>query len=277
MFNTVGIVGVGLIGGSLSLSFKKRKLAKNIVGFDTNIANLNKAIELNIIDEKADLDKIASADLVVVSTPVSTIAYYVIEILKKNKTLVLDVGSVKKPIIDQVLNVLDRNVPYVPMHPIAGTENFGPEAAIDGLFENAYCIITPFEGLSYDLIALSTKLVNSLGMKVKTMNPEVHDEVFGFVSHLPHVIAYSLVNLIFEKPKEYRFVGGGFRDYTRVAASSERMWSDIFFMNKKNVIKAINSYIKELQFISGLIERDDRDALVNYLSNARVMKKELDG
>ncbi len=277
MFETVGIVGVGLIGGSLSLAIKKKKLADRVLGFDISKKNLDKALNLGLIDEACDLDCISKAELVLIATPVSSIADYVIEVCKRGGAVVLDVGSVKKPIIDQVLATCGREVNYIPMHPIAGTENFGPEAALEGLFEGAYCIITPFDGLKKSLIELSSRFLKSLGMVVKIMEPALHDEVFGYVSHLPHAIAYALVNLIFEKPKEFRFIGGGFRDYTRVAASSELMWSDIFLMNKENVVKAIEEYIDELAFIKELIEKDDKARLVEYLKMARIFKKELDG
>ncbi len=277
MFKTVGIVGVGLIGGSLSLSIKKKNLAERIFGFDISGKNIDKALSLGIIDEACDLDCISQAELVLISTPVSSIADYVIEVCRKGKAVVLDTGSVKKPIIDKVVEACGRSVNFIPMHPIAGTENFGPEAAFEGLFEGAFCIITPFEGVERSLMELASEFLTSLGMVVKIMDPSLHDEVFGYVSHLPHVIAYTLVNLIFGKPREFRFIGGGFRDYTRVAASSEFMWTDIFLMNKENVVKAIEEYIDELAFIKELIEKDDRTRLIEYLKMARVFKREIDG
>ena len=277
MFKTIGIVGVGLIGGSLSLSIKKKNLADRILGFDISSENMDKALSLGLVDEVCDLDCISKAELVLIATPVSSIASYVIEVCRRGKATVLDVGSVKKPIIDKVISVCGRDVNYIPVHPIAGTENFGPEAAFEGLFEGAFCIITPFNGLKDSLIEMGLKFLTSLGMVVKIMDPALHDEVFGYVSHLPHVIAYALVNLIFGKPEEFRFIGGGFRDYTRVAASSEFMWSDIFVMNKENVVKAIEEYIDELAFIKELIEKDDRVRLIEYLKMARIFKRELDG
>ena len=277
MFKTVGIVGVGLIGGSLSLSIKKKNLADRVLGFDISSENIDKALNMGLIDEACNLDCISKAELVLVATPVSSIADYVIEVCRRSEALILDVGSVKKPIVDKVIEACGRSINYIPMHPIAGTENFGPEAAFEGLFEGAFCIITPFEGLKESLIEIASGFLTSLGMVVKIMEPALHDEVFGYVSHLPHVIAYALVNLIFEKPREFRFIGGGFRDYTRVAASSEFMWTDIFLMNKENVVRAIEEYIDELAFIKELIEKDDRARLVEYLKMARVFKRELDG
>ncbi len=278
LFNSVGIIGVGLIGGSIALSLKNKKLAKSIVGFDINEDNLKRALELGIIDKKCDIDCISKCDVVVVSTPVGTISEYIIEILKLNRDArVLDVGSVKKPIVDCVLKRLGNGVNYIPMHPIAGTENFGPEAAFDGLFERAFCIITPYDGMSDVLLEFGKSFAQNLGMVVKTMRPELHDEVFGYVSHLPHVIAYTLVHLVSEKPKEFSFVGGGFRDYTRVAASSEIMWSDIFLMNKGNVLKAIDEYMENLKNFKGIIEKEDKDSLVEYLKQVRVFKRKLDG
>ncbi len=278
MFNRVGIVGVGLIGGSIALSLKKKNLAKHILGYDKNEANLNKALDLGIIDEKSNLDGVSNADFVVVSTPVSVISNYVIDILNLNrKTVVADVGSVKKSIVDRVLGQFGKNVNYIPMHPIAGTENFGPDAAFDSLFEGAYCIVTPYFGMGESLLGFGREFAESLGMIVKVMSPDLHDEVFGYVSHLPHVIAYTLVHLVSNKSDEFRFVGGGFRDYTRVAASSEDMWSDIFLKNKDNVLKAISEYVNQLKEFADLVKGENKDQLVEYLKQARIFKRVLDG
>ncbi len=278
LFRSVGIVGVGLIGGSIALTLKGKKSVRSIVGVDINEDNLSRALELGIIDEKCGVDCISKCDVVVVSTPVSTISKYVVEVLKLNKdTVVLDVGSVKKPIVDHVLKEVGNGANYIPMHPIAGTENFGPEAAFDGLFEKAFCIITPYEGMDKGLLDFGKDFAQELGMIVKVMTPELHDEVFGYVSHLPHVIAYTLVHLVSEKPEEFGFVGGGFRDYTRVAASSEIMWSDIFLMNKNNVLKAIDEYMDRLRDFKDIVEEEEKDELIKYLRQARVFKGKLDG
>jgi len=278
LFNSVGIIGVGLIGGSIALSLRKRNLAKRILGFDISEGNINRALELGIIDGKGDIASISKCEVVVVSTPVGTISEYVVEVLKLNRdTLVLDVGSVKKPIVDCVLKEFGGSVNYIPMHPIAGTENFGPEAAFDSLFDGAFCIITPYSGMSDELLEFGKGFAQNLNMVVKIMAPEFHDEVFGYVSHLPHIIAYTLVHLVSEKPKEFSFIGGGFRDYTRVAASSEVMWSDIFLMNRDNVLKAIDEYIGHLEKFKGLIEKREDNELIEYLKRARVFKRKLDG
>ncbi len=278
MFDKVGIVGVGLIGGSIALSLKKKNLAKHILGYDKNEINLDKAMNLGIIDEKSNLNGVSNADFVVVSTPVSVISNYVIDILSLNrKTVVVDVGSVKKSIVDKVLRYFGESVNYIPMHPIAGTENFGPDAAFNSLFEGAYCIVTPYSGISESLLSFGRKFAESLGMTVKVMSPDLHDEVFGYVSHLPHVIAYTLVHLVSNKSEEFRFVGGGFRDYTRVSASSENMWSDIFLKNKDNVLKAISEYVNQLNEFADLIKCENKDQLVEYLKQARIFKRILDG
>ncbi len=278
MFDKVGIVGVGLIGGSIALSLKKKNLAKHIVGYDKSEVNLDKALELGVIDEKSSLSRISNADFVVVSTPVSAISDYVIDILSLNKkTVVIDVGSVKKYIVDRVLSYFGGNANYIPMHPIAGTENFGPEAAFDSLFEGAYCIVTPYSDMSESLLNFGREFAKSLGMIVKIMSPELHDEVFGYVSHLPHVIAYTLVHLVSGKSEEFRFIGGGFRDYTRVAASSEHMWSDIFLKNKDNVLKAISEYIGQLKEFANLVKSEKEEQLIEYLKQARIFKGILDG
>ncbi len=276
MIDKLGIIGVGLIGGSTGLSLKKKNLVKTVYGYDANKENLKKAKELEIIDKAVDLKTIASCEIIVIATPVETIADYVVKMCELSQgSVILDFGSVKKPIIDQVLNKSGNCSKYVPMHPIAGTENFGPEAAKNNLFNGAYCIITPHSKIDKDATEKAKNLVSLLGMKIKEMEPAFHDKVFGYVSHLPHVIAYTLVNLVFDKPEQYRFIGGGFKDYTRVAASSENMWSGIFLLNKDNVIEAIDDYIGQLEYVKEMIQDNNRKAINEYLRKARTFKRQL--
>ncbi|AEA34010.1 prephenate dehydrogenase [Hippea maritima] len=279
MFDAIGIVGVGLIGGSIALDAKSLGLTKKILGFDKDEGVLDRALQLGVIDKKGDGFDVGECDLVIVATPVRSIPSVLRDVFGKAKdgSIVIDVGSVKKPIVDSVTEFLEENVYYVPVHPIAGIERFGINAATNGLFRNAYCIITPFNGMNKEKANIVGEFLEKLGMKLIFMEPKLHDEVFGFVSHLPHAIAYTLVGLAAKKNENYRFIGGGFRDYTRVASSSEKMWSDIFFMNKVNLIASIEDFIGELFKLKNKIEKNDYDGVIEYLKMARLFRESLDG
>ncbi|MGC8502135.1 prephenate dehydrogenase [Desulfurella sp.] len=280
MFNTIGIVGLGLIGGSLGLAIKHKKLSKILIGFDRNEENLNNALNLELVDISASSYKSFSiCDFVIVSVPPSQTVQVILDlfnVLKKN-TIIIDVTSVKKPIIDSIKDFIPKDISYVPTHPIAGTENFGPKSAFRQLFEDKYFIITPIADVTFAEKKVE-EFAKTINMKVKYMDAEKHDKVFAYVSHLPHVIAYSLVNLIWQKNEDdeaYGFVGGGFRDFTRIAKSNEKMWSDIFLLNKNNILTAINDYIGSLSDLKKFIENSQEDKLLDFLKNIRLFKEKL--
>ena len=258
MFNTIGIVGLGLIGGSLGLAIKHKKLSKIIIGYDNNQENLDDALNLELIDIGANSYKSFSiCDFVIVSVPPSQTAYVAIqlfEVLKEN-TIVIDVASIKKPIIDSIKNYIPKTIAYVPTHPIAGTENFGfAEKKVE-------------------------EFAKTINMKVKYMDADKHDRVFAYVSHLPHAIAYSLVNLIRQKKEDdeaYGFIGGGFKDFTRIAKSNEKMWCDIFLLNQSNMINAIDEYIQNLLILKDAIKNNEEQELIQILKNIRLFKENLD-
>jgi prephenate dehydrogenase len=282
MFNTIGIIGLGLIGGSFGLAIKHNKLAKVVIGFDTNEENLNDALKLELIDIGVNSYKSFSiCDFVIVSVPPSQTAKVILDlfgVLREN-TIIIDVASVKEPIIADIKNSIPQGISYIPTHPIAGTENFGPKSAFKQLFDDKYFIITPIN----DNLFASKKVeefAKKINMKVKYMDPKRHDEIFAYVSHLPHIIAYNLVSLIWykkEKDEAYGFVGGGFKDFTRIAKSNAKMWSDIFFLNKKNILSAIDDYIENLLILKTMIENNDEEKLLETLKNIRLFKEYLDG
>ncbi len=282
MFNTVGIIGLGLIGGSLGLAIKQHKLAKIIIGYDNNEKNLNDALNLELIDIGANSYKSFSmCDFIIVSTPPLETTQVILDLFGflKEHTIVIDVASVKKPIIDKIKDYIPNNIKYVPTHPIAGTENFGPKSAVRHLFDNKYFIITPFFDVSFAEKTVE-EFAKKINMKVKYMTPQKHDQVFAYVSHLPHVVAYNLVKLIWQKKQNdetYAFSGGGFKDFTRVAKSNEKMWSDIFLLNKQNILDAINDYIDSLNELKNTIENNNQEQLTEILHNIRIFKERLDG
>ncbi|HHS48289.1 MAG TPA: prephenate dehydrogenase/arogenate dehydrogenase family protein [Desulfurella acetivorans] len=282
MFNAIGIIGLGLIGGSLGLAIKHNKLSKVVIGFDTNKENLNDALKLELIDIGANSYKSFSiCDFVIVSVPPSQTAKVILDlfdVLREN-TIIIDVASVKEPIIADIKSSIPKGISYIPTHPIAGTENFGPKSAFRQLFDDKYFIITPINEITFAEKKVE-EFAKKINMKVKYMDAKRHDEVFAYVSHLPHIIAYNLVNLIWNKKENdeaYSFVGGGFKDFTRIAKSNEKMWSDIFFLNKKNILSAINDYIENLLVLKTIIENNDKEKLLETLKNIRLFKEHLDG
>ncbi len=279
MFKIVGIVGVGLIGASMALEIKRRGLAERIVGFDSEERVLQKAVDEGVVDAYSDIRGASVCDLAIVATPVFSIPSIVKELMgtMKPHSIVMDVGSVKGAIIDALNPYLNRDVYYIPVHPIAGIEKFGLNAARVGLFEGAYCIITPYPGMNRFAAKRVEAFVEALGMRVELMDAHNHDRVFAYISHLPHLIAYALVALIENKKDEkLKFIGGGFKDFTRIAASNERMWSEIFLMNKKELLKATGEYKKEIETIERLVENSDLDGLIEHLRAARLFKESLE-
>ncbi len=279
MFNTVGIIGLGLIGSSFAIEIKSNKLSKSIIGFDNDQESLDIALKKGIVDGYGSLNELGICDFVIVATPVTSIP----DILKtsfeklENGSIIIDVGSVKGAIIERVKNNLKEGIYYVPVHPIAGIEKFGIKAAKKGLFKNAYCIITPFENINLFAMNKVKNFIKALDMKIEVMEAHEHDMVFSYISHLPHVIAYALVGLIEEKNNEkFKFIGGGFKDFTRISSSSEKMWSDIFIMNKKNVTESMERFISHMNKIKKLIEDNNTNSLINYLKKARTFKEALD-
>ncbi len=277
MFKRIGIIGVGLIGGSIALDARRYGLASNIVGYDANIDNARKAYSIGIIDEIAeDIDKLLNCDFIIVAVPVS----YISQILEKLSAmgysgLISDVGSIKGEIVKKALKLKLYN--FIPAHPIAGTENFGPEAAKSGLFKDAFCIITPFDGIDTKKLETVERFYKAIGMKPIKLSADEHDRIFAFISHMPHAVAYELVELAASKGENFRFIGGGFRDFTRIAASSENMWSDIFIMNKENVVSAIDEFIEYMKGLRDLIKKGDKEALKEKLKVIRKLKRELYG
>ncbi len=282
-FKGILIIGLGLIGGSLALSLKNEGYNGKIYGYDLNKDRVKTALRLKAIDEGfTDLEKIPweNIDLVVLATPVKTfenIAKQIKPFLKPD-TIVSDVGSVKGELIQKLFNILKPNV-FVGIHPIAGTEKEGIENAVVGLFKDAKVIVTPPEE-NKEVVRVK-KLWQDLGSQVEVMDPYTHDFVFASVSHLPHAVAFALVDALINLSKEtgidlFKYPGGGFRDFTRIAASSPTVWKDIFLENKKDVIHAIDEFIKSLEKLKYYIEEEKQEDLIDLLSETREKRLSLD-
>jgi len=282
-FNKVTIIGVGLIGGSLAKVLKANKLAKEIHGAGRSRETLELALKLGVIDHMGQglVHAVQDAELVVLASPVGSFERIVQELgphLKKGAILT-DVGSVKGGLVAKIEGLLPPGVHYVPAHPIAGKEKSGVAEASEKLFQGAKCILTPTQ--KTDPVALDAvkSIWIAAGSQVIVMDPETHDHVFAAVSHLPHVAAYAMVCTVAElnagADNYLNFSGGGFRDFTRIAASSPEMWRDICLMNSKNIVEMIDRYQYALNKIKKAIHREDGERIEKFFRAASDVRKGL--
>ena len=276
-FKGILIIGLGLIGGSLALSLKKQGYNGKIYGYDLNKSRIEKALELKAIDEgfnKFEEMPWDNIDLVILSTPVKTFIDIAnrIKPFLKDDTVVSDVGSVKGDLVLKLYEILKPHV-FVGVHPIAGTEKEGIENAVADLFKNARLILTPV-GEDKEKIEKVEKLWKDLGSKTEVMDPHLHDFVFASVSHLPHAIAFALVDSLITLSKEtgidlFKYPGGGFKDFTRIAASSPTVWKDIFLENKENILHTIDVFLNSLEKLKDAIKEEDEKKILEILSESR--------
>lgn len=283
VFNQVTIIGVGLIGGSLALSARGKGVFKHITGIDIDQKNLRKAKELGAIDAFTfDLEEgVKDAELVVIATPVGVIVPLIkkmIPLLKKG-TIITDVGSVKAEIIKQVGSLPLSTICFVGGHPIAGTENSGIGSAFADLFLGEKCILTPTQQTNPSALNKVKNLWEAIGSKVVMMDCDHHDKIFGAVSHLPHLIAFTLINYLntINDPDEsiFRFSAGGLKDFTRIAASHPVMWRDIALMNKNNLVDFIDGYQKSFEYLKELIINENSSQLLKELKKCREIRRNL--
>ena len=270
-------MGLGLIGGSFALNLKLRGFPGKITAVDINPEAIEKGIELEIIDGGSLKHSIAkSADLIVLATPVG-VYEAVLEQLKPHigeKCIVSDLGSVKGELVRRCEEILEGVAPFVGGHPIAGTEKSGVEHSVENLFERAKFIITPTERTDPQAKEKVRRLWEALGSEVIEMDPYHHDRVFAAVSHLPHVVAYSIVEAIGKLSADvgenlFEFTGGGFRDFTRIAMSDPIMWRDICIANRENLLSSIKRFKEALTEVEKLIEEGDREGLKAFFQKAK--------
>lgn len=259
----VTIIGLGLIGGSIAKDLRKAEFATKIIGVDNNETHLKRALELGIADEAASLENgVQLADIVILAIPVDKIVKVLPIILDHidPATSVTDVGSTKKMICDTV-DQHPRRGNFVPAHPMSGTENSGPDAAIEGLFDGKICIICDQEKSRPQHIALIEKMYHIIGMDIAYMNADEQDHTSAHVSHLPHITAFALANAVLainDRKIIFDLASGGFRSTARLAKSSPEMWGPIFKQNQDYVVESLNVYIKHLEeFKQSLLDKDE--------------------
>jgi prephenate dehydrogenase len=270
---TVGIVGIGLMGGSFAKALKKYKLANKIFGYDHNPNHQKTALELGLVDEICDLQCLKKCDLIVLCIPVDGIIAFSKELVDVSQdTTIVDFGSTKELIVSKLPSEIRTN--FVAAHPMTGTEKFGPEAAIDGLYEDKIVVLCDvWQNSSYHL-AKVTNIFKSIGMRIIQMDAKEHDIHACYMSHLPHAVSYALAKTVMchENPNEIiTLAAGGFRDMSRIAKSSPNMWCDIFRQNRENLLDALNIYESKLAMLKEMLHNEDYDAIHKYMAKANTL------
>jgi len=284
MFYKTCIIGCGLIGSSIARSIKKNHLSKKIVSSNrSNITN-KKVIKLNIVDEaSSNVQKmVKDSDLIIIATPLSSYKDVIFKIKNsiKGGAILTDVGSVKKKIVSFVQKNIPKNISWISSHPIAGTEDSGPESGFSNLFNNRWCILTPSKQSKYKDVKLLENFWKKMGSKVDIMDAKEHDYILSITSHIPHLVAYNIVNTTLTlKKKKYndiiKYSAGGLRDFTRIAASNPIMWRDIFIQNRKNTSKMIDKFIKNLKDLKQAIKKKDGRELEKIFTKTKIIRKEI--
>ena len=284
LFERACFIGIGLIGSSVARAMRRAGLAKTYVACDRNAKHVKAAVKLGVVDEATrDCAKaVAGADLVVIATPVGTygeIARIIAPHLKKG-AIVTDVGSVKRMVIDAVAPHIPKDVHFVPAHPIAGTEHSGPEAGFAELFDNRWCILTPARRTSAKAVAKVAELWRGIGARVDTMDPDHHDRVLAITSHLPHLIAYTIVGTATDlsgdlKQEVIKYSASGFRDFTRIAASDPVMWRDVFLDNREAVLEILQRFTEDLTAMQRAIRKGDGATLEDHFTRTRAIRRSI--
>ncbi|HTW52920.1 MAG TPA: prephenate/arogenate dehydrogenase family protein [Stellaceae bacterium] len=284
LFDRVAIIGIGLIGSSLARVIRRDDPTTQIVACARRAETLEAVRRLKIADEATDdpVVAVAGADLVVLATPLSAyagIARAIAPALKPG-AIVTDVGSVKEAAIRDIAPALPKRVHFVPGHPVAGTEHSGPEAGFAEMFADRWCILTPLPETAPEAVAKITALWRLAKMRVVEMPAEHHDKVLAVTSHLPHLIAYTIVGTATELGQDLQsevvaYSAGGFRDFTRIAASDPVMWRDIFLANNEAVLELLQRFSEDLTALQRAIRRGDGATLHDWFTRTRAIRRSI--
>ena len=281
-FKKIAIIGLGLIGGSIGLAIKRFNKEIKLQGFAKSDSTLKTALSRGLVSEAhLDLSQIdRDTDLVILATPLSSFERIVTEIspILKDGCTITDTGSAKSKVINEIENILPEFIHFVPGHPIAGTEMSGPDAGFEDLFDNRWCVLTPSKRTNLDKLNDVKIFWENLGSMVEIMDPEYHDKVLAITSHIPHLIAYNIVGTAndlanISKKEVVKYSAGGFRDFTRIAASDPTMWRDVFLSNKKATLEILGRFTEELFDLQRAIRTENGDKLLNYFTHTRSIRR----
>ena len=279
MFDTITIVGVGLISGSFSMILKEKKLVRHVIGVSRTAQSINKALELGIIDEALPLEEaVKKSDLVYVAIPVDATIPVVQRImdLVNEQQIVIDAGSTKQALCEALANHPMRRR-FVATHPMWGTEYSGPEAAVRDAFAGRVCVICEKEKSDADAVDTVEKIYELLGMHLTYMNADAHDIHAAYVSHISHITSFALANTVLEKEKEenaiFELAGGGFESTVRLAKSNPSMWLPIFKQNREHVLDVLNEHITQLRKFKSCLEKENYTYLQELMENANKINR----
>jgi cyclohexadieny/prephenate dehydrogenase len=281
-FKRVALIGFGLIGGSIARAARAQGLAGEIVTTARSEKTRARVAELGIVDHvmETNAEAVRDADLVILCIPVGACGPVTQEIAPflKQGAIVSDVGSVKGAVAREMAPFVPEGVHFVPAHPVAGTEHSGPDSGFPELFINRWCILTPPEGTDANAVEKLRAFWAGLGARVEIMTPDHHDLVLAITSHLPHLIAYTIVGTADEleevtSSEVIKFSAGGFRDFTRIAASDPTMWRDVFLNNKEAVLEMLGTFNEDLSKLTRAIRRNDGEALFEHFTRTRAIRR----
>jgi len=281
-FERLALIGIGLIGSSIAHAARQHGLARTIVATARSPATRQRAVELGLADRvvETNAEAVRDADLVIVCIPVGACGAVAQDIGPHLRpgAIVSDVGSVKGSVIKDMAPHLPKAVHFVPAHPVAGTEHSGPDSGFAELFIGRWCILTPPPGSDRTAVERLAAFWRAVGAKVETMSAEHHDLVLAVTSHLPHLIAYTIVGTADElsevtESEVLQFSAGGFRDFTRIAASDPTMWRDVFLANKDAVLEMLGAFQEDLSKLTRAIRRGDGDALFEHFTRTRAIRR----
>ncbi|TAH67585.1 MAG: prephenate/arogenate dehydrogenase family protein [Rhodopseudomonas palustris] len=282
MFSRLALIGFGLIGGSIARAARAQGLVGEIVATARSAATRERVQELGIVDRvvESNAEAVKDADLVILCIPVGACGAATEEIAASLQpgAIVSDVGSVKAAVVRAMAEHLPANVHFVPAHPVAGTEDSGPDSGFAELFINRWCILTPPDGTDADAVEKLAAFWRAIGANVEVMTPEHHDLVLAVTSHLPHLIAYTIVSTADEledvtRSEVLKFSAGGFRDFTRIAASDPTMWRDVFLNNKDAVLEMLGEFQEDLSKLTRAIRRGDGETLFDHFTRTRAIRR----
>ncbi|SHO81061.1 Prephenate and/or arogenate dehydrogenase (unknown specificity) [hydrothermal vent metagenome] len=272
----IGIIGLGLMGGSLGLALKSLDRDYHIIGLDHNQSHLDEALKLKLVDEIVDdIKDIEKCNIIFLAIPVDAIIATTNNLQNISKdTTIIDLGSTKYKISNSIPPKIREN--FVTAHPMAGTENFGPSSAFIGLYEDKTVVLCDLEKSGEKQRIIAKDIFHSIGMNIVYMDSKEHDIHTAYISHMPHALSYALANSVLnqEDPKNIlALAGGGFRDMSRIAKSSANMWEDIFRQNRDNLIDALTHVSNELDYCKRLIEKDEYEELNQWMKKANILHK----
>ena len=284
LFDQITIIGLGLIGSSLARAAVQQNLAAKVIGYDSSASVRTRAVELNFATDIASdmADAVRDADLIILCTPVGANGDIAAAMAPHLKTgsIISDVGSVKASVVASVLPHLPQGVHFVPAHPVAGTEYSGPDAGFATLFNKRWCIVTPLPNSDAEAVSKVTRFWQACGSNVELMTPHHHDQVLAITSHIPHLIAYNIVGTAAHmeavtQSEVIKFSAGGFRDFTRIAASDPTMWRDVFLNNKEAVLEMLGRFTEDLTALQRMIRYGDGDGLFELFTRTREIRRNI--